>query len=178
MWLRLYRWLERHRYTVQDGTRTIRLDKETREYLKTGDHLFAGGNYEAIWNLSPQTLSDELRIAIREAWQAGAIPGGPGVQPECKQCDGPVRRAFTRLARWGSPSRCWQGFRAFGQCRIVFMSVPCGAGPLACQVIGPTRGRRNRLPHKKAKVCGIGLLGAFGAALAAGYNAGFRPDGL
>jgi hypothetical protein len=37
-----------------------------------------------------------------------------------------------------------------GGCRVTGI-------PTATQVIEPTRGRRNRLPHNKAKVCGISL---------------------
>ncbi len=135
IWLRLYRWLERHNYTVQDGTRTIQLDKDTTDYLKEGDRLFTGGNYERIWNLSLVPLSHDLRIAIREAWQAGAIPGGPGLQPEDKQYDGPVpdyahmtawRPPYTQIESW--LERWWeQGERGSTQCwNCRHFTIPIG----------------------------------------------------
>jgi len=49
--------------------------------------------------------------------------------------------------------------QASAQCRLLLVSAPSGAGPSACQVTEPTRGRRKRLPHMKAKVSGIALVG-------------------
>ena len=130
MWLRLNRWLKRQNYVVHAGEHTLELGDDTQWYLRRVDRLFTRHDYEAIWNLNIHPLGDELKLAIRDAWDKGVLPGGPGLMPEDSQSGEPVqqdkvqiqedtfrRPGSTEISRWlehwikegnrVSLPRCW-----------------------------------------------------------------------